>query len=96
MDWQIVINVGTAVFLALVGNYTRNARQDQLDTHKAHSDLAEEFADFKVKVAETCVTHEHLSKIENGLQRMSQDFREAFLRIEDKLDRKKDKDSFTS
>lgn len=63
MDWQILINVGASVLLALVGGFVANVRREAREMQQA-------FNDFRVQVAENYVTTHDLVEIKNALIRI--------------------------
>lgn len=81
MDWQTIFMAATGVATSIVGWFVREIQKDiEAATLKQDED-SRKIASLQLDVAKNYVTHADLSDIKDSL-----------LRIEDKLDRKQDRD----
>lgn len=81
MDWQTIFMAATGVATSIVGWFVREIQKDIEATTRKQDEDSRKIASLQLDVAKNYVTHADLSDIKDSL-----------LRIEDKLDRKQDRD----
>mgnify|MGYP003443869436 CR=1 FL=1 len=81
MDWQTIFMAATGVATSIVGWFVREIQKDIEAATRKQDEDSRKIASLQLDVAKNYVTHADLSDIKDSL-----------LRIEDKLDRKQDRD----
>lgn len=81
MDWQTIFMAATGVATSIVGWFVREIQKDIEATTRKQDEDSRKIASLQLDVAKNYVTHADLKDIKDSL-----------LRIEDKLDRKQDRD----
>ena len=81
MDWQTFFMAATGVATSIVGWFVREIQKDIEAATRKQDEDSRKIASLQLDVAKNYVTHADLSDIKDSL-----------LRIEDKLDRKQDRD----
>ena len=81
MDWQTIFMAATGVATSIVGWFVREIQKDIEAVTRKQDEDSRKIASLQLDVAKNYVTNADLSDIKDSL-----------LRIEDKLDRKQDRD----
>lgn len=85
MDWQTIFMAATGVATSIVGWFVREIQKDIEATTRKQDEDSRKIASLQLDVAKNYVTHA-------DLYADLSDIKDSLLRIEDKLDRKQDRD----